>query len=270
MARGRPSKRAPREATRTTSPAEDAAEVMAEETTTAAAPPVTTPPRSTAPPTSTGLRAGMRVQHKLAKWYGVVVQLAADGDFLHIGQARIEYIVVEKKVQTLKTRWCFPAELETVRTSPRRASTSSSSGDAPPQSDKRDDDDRSGGGVDAQRAYDDLRPEHLEEAMADGAVGKPELADHERARKVAKKIESAKSSGGTSRTWGACGLRKTAETNISLEERVKSFPDQSLMVAQSNTGHVLFCRCCPTAYTAKLIPDHQDARCIRTAQRAAG
>ena len=40
-----------------------------------------------------------------------------------------------------------------------------------------------------------------------------------------------------------CGQHKTVETKVSLEERVKSFTEQSLMVAISPKGKVIFCRC---------------------------
>lgn len=45
--------------------------------------------------------------------------------------------------------------------------------------------------------------------------------------------------------WLVSGSHKTKETGISLEERLALFPKQSLCVASSPNGKVLFCKCCP-------------------------
>lgn len=93
----------------------------------------------------------------------------------------------------------------------------------------------------AKRAFSaatvDLEPE-----MEEMAQGAPELAAHERARVLKQKV-STTAAGSTK--WGICGADKTAETKVPIEERIKTFPDQSLQVAPSSKGKVLFCQCCP-------------------------
>jgi hypothetical protein len=72
----------------------------------------------------------------------------------------------------------------------------------------------------------------------------PELAGHERARKMIQKTQATGKFGkGTER--GVGGSHKTEPTKLPLEMRVQSFPVQSLTVAITPNGKVLFCRCCP-------------------------
>ena len=72
----------------------------------------------------------------------------------------------------------------------------------------------------------------------------PELAGHERARKLQQKSQpTGKYGKGTERGLG--GSHKTEATKVPLETRVKAFPDQTLIVANTPNGKVLFCRCCP-------------------------
>ena len=71
--------------------------------------------------------------------------------------------------------------------------------------------------------------------------GIPELAAHERGRKLPHKREAT----GKGTAWSAGGVHKTPATKVPLQKRVDDFPDQSLTIASTPNGKVLFCRCCP-------------------------
>ncbi|KAL1530306.1 hypothetical protein AB1Y20_001216 [Prymnesium parvum] len=97
-----------------------------------------------------------------------------------------------------------------------------------------------------RRAFEELDVEMEDVMLVQGAIGRPQLdTQHERARKIAKKVETL----GAAARWGAMGARKTAESHISIEDRVEAFPNQSFTAAASPAGKVLFCQCCPKKIT---------------------
>jgi hypothetical protein len=72
-------------------------------------------------------------------------------------------------------------------------------------------------------------------AAADSGVGdNPGLADHERPRVLKQKTTE------TTRRRGAAKDRSTKEPNVSADQRVREFPDQSLKEQLSK----LYCACC--------------------------
>lgn len=171
---------------------------------------------------------GARARHRVLQVYGVVAQHAASADFMHKGKVLLRYGAVEKKVTVVKSMWCSSAELEVLRSSPR----SSPEKTPAPRSAK----------------VASVRPFKLnnlveDDEMAEVASEAPELAAHERGRMVMQKSERKETASSTK--WGHLGAHKTAQTKVSLEQRVKEFPDQSIIVTETTRGRVLFCQCCP-------------------------
>eukprot|EP00966_Prymnesium_polylepis_P239084 5529923-Prymnesium_polylepis.1 len=70
----------------------------------------------------------------------------------------------------------------------------------------------------------------------------PQLAEHERGRKLSAKTKPRT---GTGTAWGVGGTHKTEPTKVPLEKRVDAFPGQTLVVTKTPNGKKLFCRCCP-------------------------
>ncbi|KAL3922552.1 MAG: hypothetical protein SGPRY_004522 [Prymnesium sp.] len=138
--------------------------------------------------------------------------------FLHRGMVCVKFAAIERKVQVVKTRWCTPLELEPLRASPRVEKSASS-----------------------KRAFEQL-DDDMEPEMQQAASDAPELAQHERVRKMAQKVAN-EARPGNSTKWAASGMHKTPETRVSLEERIQAFPNQSIVIAPSPLGKVLFCRC---------------------------
>ena len=169
-----------------------------------------------------GIKVNDKIQHKVHKFQGRVVQLGLTSNApWHQGKICVEY---EKQVSIRKKemvqRWCLPSDLQVVKTSPRKAARvlGAAAGS------------ESAGSSTAQRPGVDTE---------DAAV--PELAEHERGRKLPQKRETS----GAGTKWGASGSHKTAATKVAVQSRVDSFPDQSLKVSKTPKGEVLFCRCCP-------------------------
>lgn len=180
-------------------------------------------------PGTVKLQIGHKVLHRLMQVNGVVVQFPAAADFMHAGKVCIRYLTTEKKVQVLRTMWCWPSELDVVWTSPRRAAATDGSQQRVPER------------VKEMRPFERAILD-VDEDLREGAEGRPELADHERARVLPQKQAATK---GRGMTWGLCGERRTHQTSVSLEERIAAFPSNSFKVAPSPTGKVLFCQCCP-------------------------
>lgn len=199
---------------------------------------VESPPRATS---VGGIIAGSYVYHKVMMVNALVTKLPSPCDFMHQGKVCIQYTAVERKVQVVRLRWCSPVELLVLRSSPRRGSTTAN--DCSYAGSTRLD--VGAVSVLGKRAFDELASKHnleVETEMAEAAKDAPELADIERARKVAQKVDKGAGRSGTSTKWGVCGSHKTTETKVSLEDRLAAFPNQSLEIAPSPTGRVLFCR----------------------------
>ena len=168
-----------------------------------------------------GIKVGEKIYHKVHKFEGRVVQLGtASAAPWHQGKVCVEY---ERRINAKKTettqRWCDPSDLEVLKASPRKAARvgPAAHGEA-------------GSSSTAQRPAIDTE---------DDAV--PEMADHERGRKLPQKRATL----GKCTAWGVGGSHKTPATKVPLHKRVDDFPDQSLTVANTPSGKVLFCRCCP-------------------------
>lgn len=184
------------------------------------------PPVAECTPMNINLTVGMNVLHPVLDAFGVILRFATPDDFLHRGMVLIQYADVERKKKVLKTRWCKPIEL-IVRQSAATTTTPS-----PIEVDVEK--------TRAQRCFESPNVE-VEELMAQEAAKAPQLAAHEIGRVLPQKAATK----GTGVAWGICGSHTTQQTKVSISERLKSFPGNSLVQAPSPTGDVLFCRCCP-------------------------
>ena len=187
------------------------------------------PPRNTA----TGavlegvFKIGDKVQHRLHNYQGHVLHLGtASSAPWHQGKVCFRYQrQVNKSKKEWTERWCDPSDLMQVKGSPRKAprlDAAASSADAAPAA----------ASTSAERPGVDTEDDTV-----------PELAEHERGRKLPQNQKSALKGTGTAR--GLSGSHKTAETKVSLQKRVDGLPDNSLIVVNTPNGKKLFCRCCP-------------------------
>lgn len=197
--------------------------------------------------TTPTLSVGMRVLHTVLDVTGVVVRFASEADFLHRGKILMNFAAIDRKVKVVKSRWCHPSELKAIRSSPTRSSKAdvlsvergaqsgaSSDGSEPSQKSVR-----------AKRAFEEaLEYVEYEAEVAEVLKGAPELAAHERGRKLQQKSVNLDRSGSGTK-WGVCGAHATKQTTVAISDRIKQFPNHSLVEAPSPSGKVLFCRCCP-------------------------
>jgi hypothetical protein len=150
-------------------------------------------------------------------------------DFINNGRAYIEFQMLKKgcvkKYETHK-RW---VQVDTLtRCSPPVATSEEASPRKSPRLEAH-----------SAKTADNRAQRTGAEAEGDNL---PELAEHERGRKMKAKVE-ARTGKGTA--WGICGVHKTAPTKVPLQIRLRDFPDQSFTIASAPNGKVLFCRCCP-------------------------
>jgi hypothetical protein len=201
------------------------------------------------PEPTVGFRVGDLVKHAQHGYDAKVIAIGKpDGPSWHVNKIAIRF---EQKLPGNKKqraeRWCMPVDLRRrsapaasvnlptpVRTTttsssiPTESTTSSSSSSSWPSSTESTRAKRSG--IDSEVNADDVLHDMV-----------PELAAHERGRKLSSKSKG--SGGGTARA--ASGAHRTVQTNVPVQQRVDSFPQQSLMVATTPKGKVIFCRCCP-------------------------
>ena len=165
------------------------------------------------------------------RWAGKVVALGGSGvaTFLTAGRVQVSYEYKQRKGRgftcTTQTAWVSPSDLERRVVSPRNspkhsqevrpASTEASTGGEPPTSAA-------------------ARPH----SHTGGAEQGPKLASHERGRKLAQH-------GGADTKGGLLGKRKTPESNVPTAQRLKEFPNQSL-IENKGGERPIFCRCCKT------------------------
>lgn len=152
---------------------------------------------------------GARARHRVLDVTGVVAQLPSIADFLHKGKVLLRYGAVEKKVPVVKSIWCSPAELELMRSSPRKQAAHVDTVNNSPVRIRQ-----------PQSSQVSARPfEHVvceEEAVAERAAERPELAAHERGRVIPEKsIRLPDGEPRKDRTkWGALGAHKTGQTKV--------------------------------------------------------
>lgn len=181
----------------------------------------------------------MKVLHTVLNVTGIIARYACAGDFLHRGMVLIQYGAIERKVKVVKNRWCHPAELEAVRSSPRRVV------EVPPEIQAEVNPRAAEKSIRAKRAFEEaLEFVELDSEVEEVVADAPELAAHEVGRKLPQKTVNAARSG-TGTKWRIGGSHVTKQTSVPIQERLKVFPNESLIEAASPNGKVLFCRCCP-------------------------
>lgn len=195
---------------------------------------VGTPPRDVAdnkPKEAYELQAGDKVAHKVFKYNAVVVIALGQQDNLEPwqhGKICIEYQLKQGQGNKKVRRWVSPRDLEVIicnsptKKRPRQASAPRSRAAVRPSS----------------SSTTSTFSEEVEQLVGSAP---PEVAAHERGRKVAQNTHKSR---GVGAAWGKLGVHKTSSTSVSLFERIQKFPNHSLKEVTTTKGRVLFCIAC--------------------------
>ena len=161
------------------------------------------------------------IVNRCGKWSGVVTNYGHDAaNFLTAGKYQVKYELKTKKgrgfTSTTTSAWVGEHDLALRVVSPRQAKQTAESKKS---------------SVPASRPNTKRQPDFSQELDDSQDDSHPALAAHERGRKLQKKATE---------TQYLLGERRTAESKVPVEKRLREFANHSLMADGGN----LFCRCC--------------------------
>ena len=161
------------------------------------------------------------------KWSGVVTSYGHDANnFLTFGKYQVKYETKTRKGRGFQissvSAWVAESDLAQRVVSPwkeQQAPDAGEEGSAPTRKTQK---------TGASNTAD--RPHMRQPDMEDD--GHPAMAAHERGRKMRQNEKPSQS---------LLGERKTKESTVPIAQRLREFPNQSLM---EDVAHKLFCQCC--------------------------
>ena len=166
---------------------------------------------------------------RAGKWPGTVTAIGSETNWLSAGKFQVKYEQKTRKgrgfTTTSVTAWVSPSDLQERVLSPRVAAQKAQKVMAG----------TSAGSISVAATRPHMRQPGFEAEDEEGAEGgeHPELAKHERGRKLSqKKVPTA----------ALLGDRKTKETNVPIAQRLAEFKGHSLIMDTIHKN--IFCRCC--------------------------